>query len=317
MPPSELNNIPLQDIPLPTPRPTVTQPGTTGGFTPNPGHPDHALAMRTFSSDLAQAVKNQQGSVVKIAIAEDEKRRQEVIDASPTSKKNLTFIIIGLGAIILAGGIIGGVLWYKNKNASVTPVPQAEVPAIIHTETTNTLDVSGMQKNEIVPQLQAIVTEPNIRLGTMKNIIITKTTAGASVRMQSSEFLSILSSHIPADFSRSLTKEFEVGVYLYDHSNLFLVLRGSAHDYMLSGMLAWEPYMLNDLSSLFGISINETNAALLTAPFQSTIIQNRDSRAVLAEDKTPVLFYSFLDPNTAIITADPKTLTEAVRRLTQ
>ncbi len=317
MPPREPDQIPLQEVPNIDGRPTVTPAGTMGGFTPHPDHPDHALAMRTFSSDLAQALKDQNGSAVKIAIAEDEKRRQGVVDASPTSKKNMTFIIIGSAAIVIAGVAIGITLWYKNKNAPVAPAQVPDVPAIVKTEEAGALDLTGMQRNEIVPAIRAIVAAPNIRVGTMKNIVLTKTSGATVSRIGSAEFLSSIDSHAPADFTRALEKNFELGVYVYDHTNLFLVLRGTAHDYVLTGMLDWEPYMLSDLAGLFGIATDGANASLFSNTFQSVIIQNRDSRALVDMSKNPVLFYSFLDPDTVIITTDPKTLTEAIRRLEQ
>jgi hypothetical protein len=105
-----------------------------------------------------------------------------------------------------------------------------------------------------------------------------------------------------------------VGVYLYNTSNPFLVITGTAHDYLLSGMLGWEPFLLTDVAPLFNIDITGANAGLTNAPFKDTLVQNRDARAVLDKDGNPVLFYSFLDPDTIFISTDSKTLLEAVRR---
>ena len=106
-----------------------------------------------------------------------------------------------------------------------------------------------------------------------------------------------------------------LGIYSYVQPNLFIIFRGTQHDFLLTGMLQWEPYMTGDLAPLFGIDTSGNSASLLNTPYTETMIENHDTRAIIDVNKKPVLFYSFLDENTIIITNDAKTLTEAVRRI--
>jgi hypothetical protein len=152
----------------------------------------------------------------------------------------------------------------------------------------------------------------------MKNVLITTTPAGGTAtRVPANQFLSALGAHTTPAFLRALSQDYMLGMYFYDRTNGYIILSGTARDYLLSGMIAWEPYMVQDLAPILGIDTTGDKAALLNAPFADTLIENRTTRAVVGTDNKPVFFYSFLDDGTIFIGADGKTLTEAIRRLHQ
>jgi hypothetical protein len=282
-------------------------------------HGHHALPLRTLSSDLAEAVRVQQGSAIKIAIAEDERRAAERDAASPTSKSNLSFILASIVIVLVAGGGVGFALWYKAQSTAAIPVSTTPVvTSIVRTEATDTLDITGKTNTEIARSFRAIVANPGIRIGTMKNVLITTTPAGGTAtRVPANQFLSALGAHTTPAFLRALSQDYMLGMYFYDRTNGYIILSGTARDYLLSGMIAWEPYMVQDLAPILGIDTTGDKAALLNAPFADTLIENRTTRAVVGTDNKPVFFYSFLDDGTIFIGADGKTLTEAIRRLHQ
>lgn len=280
-------------------------------------HKEHVQGIRTFSSDMAEAMREGKGSIIKIAIAEDERRRADRQEIESAPRKNLMLFLGGL--IIFAVAIAGiyGLFVYR-KNSAVVPVEQNVIPkSIIRSEDAGTLDITGKINSDIIDAIKAVVAKPGIRSGTVKNLILAKNSGAKDspmTRIPASDFLKILHSHAPDQFSRAISQDFMLGVYLYNTSNLFLVIKGVAHDYMLSGMLGWEPFLMQDMVPLFGIDVTGNSASLLNAKFKDTLVQNRDARAVVGSDGNPVLFYSFLDPNTVFIATDPKTLLEAVRR---
>ena len=58
--------------------------------------------------------------------------------------------------------------------------------------------------------------------------------------------------NVPGDLSTALSPQYMLGVYNYTNNNPFLIIQGTAHDYLLSGMLEWEPEILfNDMVPLF------------------------------------------------------------------
>ncbi len=278
----------------------------------------HAVPLRTLSSDLAEAVRRQQGSAIKIAIAEDERRAKDREAASPTSKTNLAFITAGIVLLVLAGAATGFAFWYKNKQAAAVPVTTAPVAAsVLRSDETASLDITGKTAAEIAASYRAMIAGAHLRLGTVQNVLVTQTTGTGTSRVPANMFLSSIGSHITPEFSRALGQEYMLGMYYYDRTNGFIVLTGTAHDYLLSGMLAWEPYMLQDLAPVLGIDTSGDKAALLDAKFADTLVENHTTRAIADADSKPVLFYSFLDDDTIFISTDGKTLTEAVRRLHQ
>ena len=279
-------------------------------------HRSHVQGLRTFSSDMAAAMRDNKGSIIKIAIAEDERRRKDNKEIETAPRKNFLLFFFALLVIALAAAGVYGVLWYKNKS-SVVPVAQVVIPqSIIRSDTATTLDVTGKSGSDVVAAVHAIVANPGIQSGMVKNIIVAQSAAqgAAPMRVPASDFLALLQSHAPDQFSRSLSQDFMLGVYQYNTSNLFLVLTGTAHDYLLSGMLGWEPFLLGDVAPLFGIDTSGTNASLLSAPFNDALVENHNVRDILKSDGTPALFYTFLDPDTVFIANDPGTLLEAVRR---
>jgi hypothetical protein len=286
----------------------------------DPEHEQHTRGLRTFSSDMATAMRDTKGSVIKIAIAEDERRRADQKEMEAAPRKNLIFFFSGILLFILAIGGVYGVFWYKEKTGVITPVPETVIPkSIIRSEDAQTLDITSKLNQDVVPAFREIVGDPKLRPGTVKNVILAKKsgTDEAPTRISSSDFLKITRSHAPADFLRSLSKEFMLGIYLYNTSNPFLVIKGTAHDYLLSGMLKWEPFLVSDMAKLFDIDLTGERKIFADTPFKDALVQNRDARVVEDSEGTPVLFYSFLDPNTIFFATDPKTLIEGVRRFNE
>lgn len=281
----------------------------------DPEHKIHTAPIRTFSSDMAQAVRERGGSVVRIAIAEDEKRRAEMQESSIRTKKNMTFTIGGALLVLAAVGVL--VYSYQSRQAPVVQVPAAPaLPAsLIRSEDVQVINASGMQNSDIIAAIQAIVANPGIQAGNVKNIILGQGTGATRSIVPLSQFFSVLNMSTPPELLRALLPDYMIGTYLYDKGSLFLIIHGTAHDYLLTGMLAWEPNLFDDMKALFAIDTSSISKAQLQhMVFSDAVISNRDARAVLDADKKPLLYYSFLDQNTIIIATDSKTLGEAVRR---
>lgn len=297
-------------------QPRIIPPQETPDGDFNPLHKTHVAPVRSFSSDLANAIREKGGSVVRIAIAEEEKHQREFQENSATSRKNIVFII---ATTLIVLGALGSIIWvYKYKKAEDVPIVQTGpvLPtSIINAEDAQVIPVSGVKPQDIVLSINAIVTNPNIESGTIKNIIIADGTGSSAIRLPANQFLNSLGMHAPDEFLRSLSKEYMLGTYLYDEGHLFLILKGTAHDFLLSGMIAWEQKLFRDMVPLFNIDTTSlTVAQLQTMPFNDMVIENHDVRAVVDAGGTPLFFYTFLDQNTIFMGTDSKTLVEAVRR---
>ncbi|MEI8130347.1 MAG: hypothetical protein WCG55_02465 [bacterium] len=280
-------------------------------------HNGHIAPIRTFSSDLAEAVREHGGSVVRVAIEEEEKHKQEVEDMSIRSRSNMLFVVGGF--IVVISAIILFSLIYSNKKAAIVAptVTQPTIPSsLITSENADIISVSGIQTQDVVAKIQHIAVNPKIQSGQVDNIILSNDgTANPNTRVPASAFLSLIGTHAPTSFLQSLLPDYMVGSVFSDHGSLFLVIHGTAHDYLLSGMLSWEPYLFNDMKALFALDQSTfTTAQLESLPFQDTLIENREARAVLDVNQKPLFYYTFLDTNTVLFAKDTTIMTEVVSR---
>lgn len=280
------------------------------------GHVSHIPPVRTFSTDLADAVRTHGGSVVRVAIAEEEKHRREYEDTSIKSKKNIALIAVS-GILIAAG--VGAVIWaYTHKQAASVAAPVAVVApeSLVAADLHETIDITGMQTVDLYGAIRKIVDEPRIQEGQIANIVLVKSAGTTPTRPNIGEVLAALGTHAPDELVRALKPDFMLGTYLYNNQdNLFLVIHGSAHDYLLSGMLKWEPYLFSDMVPLFAIDTHMmTRSQIETMTFVPSVIANQDARAALDADGKPLLYYAFLNPNTIIIATDSKTLIQAIAK---
>ncbi len=280
-------------------------------------HEGHLKSIRTYSSDLAEAIKESKGSIVKIAIAEDERRQQERKEFEDAPKKNALFALGSVLIILITIASLYGIFWYK-KTSKVEPVIVPPVPdTVIKSEFEGAINVSGMTRTQMIPAIRASVLTPGIRPGTIKNVKIVEGGLGgvAPTDVAVGKFLKMLDTHASNDFIRALSSDYMVGIYLYEKANLFFVLTGQSHDYLQKGMIDWEPFLFEDIAPLFGIDTMGDFAKYNDTPFKDVIVENREARAVVDENNKPLFFYTFLNPETIFISVDPKTLTQAVLKL--
>lgn len=280
------------------------------------GHVSHIPPVRTFSTDLADAVRTHGGSVVRVAIAEEEKHRREYEDTSIKSKKNITFVVVSI--ILLVAGV-GAVVWaYTHRQQALTVAPLVVVTpeSLVAADLHETIDITGMQTVDLYGAIRKIADEPRTQEGQIANIALVKSTGPTPTRPNIGEVFSALGTHAPDELVRALKPDFMLGTYLYaNQNNLFLVIHGSAHDYVLSGMLKWEPYLFSDMVPLFAIDTHTmTRSQIETMTFVPSIIANQDARAALGADGKPLLYYAFLNQNTVIIATDSKTLIQAIAK---
>ncbi len=311
-PTTPIPSVPEQHLP---PTPEAIDKEEVPKYTPP--HTIHVSPVRSFSSDLASAIREKGGSVVRIAIAEDEKHRREREENSVSSKKNIAFI---LGTMLIVVGALGFLVYafvYKQKENQpvVVQTEDTRSAGIISTEDAELVNIKEMKAADVIFKINAIVTTPNLQPGTIKDIIIVSGEGTEAARLPGNQFLNIIGSHTPDTLLRSLNPQYQIGVYNYSGSHLFLILKGSAHDYLLAGMIDWEKKLFNDMVPLFAIDTTSlSESELQSMPFRDFIIQNQDTRAVIGKDGTPLLFYSFIDPKTIVIATDSKTLGEVIRR---
>ncbi|OGZ03978.1 MAG: hypothetical protein A2648_00020 [Candidatus Lloydbacteria bacterium RIFCSPHIGHO2_01_FULL_41_20] len=299
-------------INTPTETPKITETITT----PTSTIPSRVI--RTFESDIATAMKEKKGSVIKIAIAEQTKKSSEKEIEGKVSKRN--YIFLGLTLISILGGLgfIGFVVWQKIGN-EIAPI-EAVVAPLIAAEKQKEIEITGLSESKIIAKIDEEMGNRTLRLDTIENIYLTETIgetkeAMAKEPITTEKLFSIIGARIPSVLLRSLGPKFMLGVHVFNGNSSFLILKTDFYENAFLGLLKWENEMPEDLLPPLGVKLTNENRYLLDVGFRDITIKNIDSRAILDQSGKAILIYSIPNKDTIVITTGEDTLSEVVNRL--
>ena len=267
------------------------------------GENAHPQTLRTFQSDLAETIKSGEGSLIKIAMAEN---------------RNMLYVLGGLALVVIAIGVIGYVIYQKIPK--VVPLSQSggTLPNVITTDSTTTLNVTGLSRDNISDQIGHTYSTATPTLNTIERILpFTQDTNGPQHVLTTQELFTSIESSIPPQLLRSLDPTFTLGVFAYNGNGIFLALKTDSYTTAFAGMLDWEKNMFDETYKMFAIP-TAGEPGLFTGAFKDRVIKNQDARALLDSKGNVVLYYTFIgeDKSTIIIADKEQTLTEVVNRLT-
>jgi hypothetical protein len=319
---------------------------------PNLPRDKNIKPLRTYESDVAEALARERTSVTTMAVAENLKRQQqkqvavaeeeeipedEGTQGTSVAKKVLLFL---LSLCFLGAGVIGAYYLYsKSPLAPPTPV-QPDKPAIISlipsdsyvlmpTENLNAISLKARIQREM---------EKSQPEGSIMEIIPTKVVEGQTMRVSAEEMVEIMDVEVPDILMRSLGQATMIGIYTppRDARSIFAVVTTEFYQNTFAGMIQWESVMADDLKFfLFPDSVrgvantttdgvpaqnpqsSDTVAPLLTirGKFVDRIIKNKDVRQFIADDGRILFMYSLVDNNKLVITDKEITLAEILTRL--
>lgn len=276
--------------------------------------------LRTYSSDMADAVRTNEMSVIKIALAEKDRREQEEVykkvEGSKTSK-----VLFAIGGIILIGAAIWGsthILEKKKVAEDLLLTKNQAVDTFINYDNSSFIDVTEV--SNVVGMVSAIKAKlPEDEKG-ISALFFTKKIGIGNERIDKDIFLSILKTTAPGSLIRSLGTEFLLGKYsnkeaIVSRPSMFLVFKINDYSLAYASMLDWEKSMFRDLFVLFDINISDSDNALFEKSWKDIIISNKDARVLYGENGEGVLFYSFVNKDRLIITKDSDTLKEIISQI--
>lgn len=259
--------------------------------------------LRTFESDVAEAVERQKASVVKIALAEQKRKRQDRLAEVPkTASRSILYVFTSV--LLVAAGI--GVLAYffvslPTPSAPVAPIADRTIIASdAHTE-------QNIQ-NEPRENLSRVIREAADSAGSGVTSIQLKT--GENSAISSQDLMRALSPRAPSSLIRNLKEEYMVGALHTDSSTPFIILTTTSFESAFAAMLEWETVMTDDLLLLF----NGTAAPTSTTPFEDLLLRNKDIRLTKDEFGNTVIAYVFLDKTTIAITDSVDILEQIITR---
>lgn len=278
----------------------------------------HTSGLRTLTTDISDAARNEELSVIKIALAEQ--RKKEIIEDynSPKSKRNIFYIICSILFIFLSL-FIAYFLITKNKAVveTVTPVVYNKGDNLIAFDTNKIIRVTNLSKSSTLKTIKENLNF-EIKNNLVTNYSFVDDTLSPGKILSASDFLKKIESHMPITLASSLDTQFVLGTVGQTNTESknvpFLIIKGTDNQSVALGMQNWEKTMLDDFYLMYEIDLSGTNSALLGQTFQNTTILNKDTRILVDSGGKTVMLYLFLDDKTILITTTGDIVKEIINR---
>jgi hypothetical protein len=299
--------------------------------------------IRTYQSDISSAVKNDNVTMIKIALAE--KKRQDKMgsmDQIAQENKNIKFTVITSAVVLLFVGLVATALYVFTKSPSIpigTPTATNPNPSIIYAEENTFINVDDRTAQEII-RLTQIEKTKEIDLGSLKYVLYTTGIGTSSRPVTTGEFFDATNSRVTSALVRSLKSNFMLGIYAKNPYESFAIFNVDFYDGAFAEMLKWESTLERDLGGIFistenlqrmdvkntpsteeGGAIVSTSTNLIDSSFTKNVfvdmvVENKDSRALIDSEGRILMLYTFVDKETLVIATSDKTLREVLFRLT-
>jgi hypothetical protein len=281
----------------------------SGPRPPAPKNDPSIKPLRTFKSDAEEAVRYQNVSTIDIAIAEQKKKERLKVEApvEHTEEKKSSaglFMLIVLMLIVIMGG--GWYYWFTSTQGKETErqtVPTIVVRTIIPYSKGSTIYLEP--KSDPLSLISAKLSASNAGLGNIY-ALIPSTSATSTVWAPVTTVFS--GTRMPSRLSRSLGPEYMIGLYTYDTSSPFVILKDTFFQNAFAGMLEWESDMRNDLLLLAQVAHPKEAIAAEGDKFDDAVVSNIDARVLRNAAGEIILAYAFADKDTIVITTGTSTL---------
>jgi len=277
--------------------------------------------LRTYASDMAEAVKQNEMSVIKIAMAEKEKRdREDVYKKAEGTTGSKIFFVIG-GIILVIAAIIGAYFIFQQKKAKEIPQPivSSQVETFIAYDSKLNVDVTNISNVDNLATAIREETKTNTQL--VEALFLTKDVNGITGNLTTGNFLSLIGTTMPNALERSLSDKFLLGKYseANNNSGIFLIFQTTDYNQAYASMLAWEKTMANDLAKIFNmklpVSADGTTQITPGKKWKDILINNKDVRVLYGDTGEGLIYYAFTNKNDFVITNNIEALKEIMGRL--
>jgi hypothetical protein len=288
--------------------------------------------IRTYNSDIVEAMNKKKESVVSIVAAENKRRLQNEefeLDAGAQKResfKKISTVVLSATLFVLG---IGSAFYFYGTSGGETAPSASKISSIIFSDEEEEFEITNLSRRQILNELAVIKDNIDLSAGEIENIFITESLDDKDgvIRKElisASDFFNAINARLSASFMRSLKPEFMLGIYMSGGNQPFLILKTSFYENAFTGMLEWERDIKDDLAPLFGLAnssaiLNEdfgtSTLSIVTPTFSDFVVKNKDARILKNNDGTIALIYSFIDKNTIVITTSENTFGEILARL--
>ncbi len=260
-------------------------------------------SIRTYASDMAKAIRDKQGSVMKIALAEKERRDAENVAKSPVSKRNISFT---LGTVVLVVLALGALYFGYNAKRAPKTIEETSRPIVSTLIDGTFIPSTGASKEAIQSSLQDLLHSSGNELDSITLLVITEDST--QIPVTTTAFVQTTGLDFTSQLIRSLSPVFSIGIHTLEGNSPFLVLKSDSYDTSYIGMLSSEKTLYDDMAPLFELPEYDISGTLYaTAPFVDSVVANTDVRGIKNSAGEFVFFYSITSQGFIIMATSPET----------
>lgn len=278
-------------------------------------HEKIAEASRTYASDIAETMRREKGSIIKIALAEQSRRDEYKKKRDPTSTKNM--IVVMLGLILIVGGVMIFVYSYLNREKPVAVTNfNSPLPSFLFTENQVQIDATILNRTELLNAIENQVGNQDLEPGTINNLYLSYKSPSGQVQLPATTFFQKLGIDVRDVLFQNLFPSFMLGVYNQPENNkLFVILKVKDFNETFLAMREFEDTMLTNFLRLFRIDTSAYGKAIFSKAFETQTLFNKEARVLLDPAGKTILSYIFLDPSTVMITTSTEAVEEVIKRM--
>ncbi len=303
--------------------------------------------IRTYESDMAEALAKGQASMTSMAIAESKRKEGTESLSSAPAQNYAKQIILGLLSIVLVGsGIVGAYMLYLRSPFATPKVASLPLtmPSIIPADKQITFAIDEIMNGKLISQIYTQFNKNMLPPGKILEILIEESASGNTnkimqTRVTGSSFIKRLAIDMPDVLWRSITDRWMFGIYAEENGQQtpFIALTTDFFQNAFAGMLAWEKSMPEELADLLHYrqkatrgdgeeNIDSNGIAVMTSTsvssyfniqgqFTDHVIRNRDVREFRNNSGALLFLYSFINKETLLITTTESAFMAEVDRI--
>lgn len=271
--------------------------------------------VRTYASDIAEMMKKEKGSIIKIALAEQQRREEFKKANNPVATKNIIVIFLGIALIVSGIMIFVYSVMSRAKSPDVINLSQ-NLPALLFSENQSHIDMTELNRRELLNAINTQVNNKTLGAGTINNLFISYRFGQTQSQVPVTMFMHKLGINIPDSFFQNLEDSFMLGVFNQEQTNeLFLILKVKDFNEAFLSMREWEASMLSEFVNFFNIDTSSYGRVIFSKDFETVTLFNKESRILKDSSGLILLSYTFLDPKTILVTTKGDSLDEILKRI--
>ena len=272
--------------------------------------------IETYTKDMAKAIENDKGGLIKKIIHEAEEHEYQKKNLSPDSKKNRIFITVSFMLIFIAVVVLSFLIFFRKEINTIPVVSQSA--SIIFSDKTEFKAIDGLTKDKIAETFLSEVKNTKVKIGGVEGIYLTENQKVVGFK----RFNKIIKSNLVLGENDFFNDNFLLGAFKSGLSSVspnigdpFFLLKVRSFADAFPLMKNWEQKMLYDLHGFFGVNISPETNYLFTKNFEDGIIDNKNARILKDNNGKIILMYVFVNDSTIILSDSEMATHEVVLRV--